>query len=750
MSYGQPRDLSAFSLLELFCAEADSQIGILTDGLLALDRNAQNPKALEPLMRAAHSIKGAAAVVNLEQVVQLAHEMENCIVATQQGRVLLTPDSIDALLAGVDIISQVTRLNADAATPWFEQHRPKIQAVIQAISAIHGLAEAGHTTQPHMDTSAMKASAVDSDETAYPRQAQAMRVGVENFDRLLSLASESLVATHMLHPALQSLRRFKKMQNALLAAVDDLHQIIATSGSHQRIKDKSLNVLEKITPLKPLLEQHLSELETCERRLLGASQTTLDEVVALRMRPFSEGVQAFPRMVRDLGRSLGKEVRLDISGLDTPVDREILSALESPLNHLLRNALDHGIESPQQRQTSGKPSEGVIRLDARHSAGTLVIHVSDDGQGIDPEKIRRRVVERNMATGAMADAMSEAELLDFLILPGFSLKDTVSELSGRGVGLDIVHDALRRHGGKLRLESKPGQGLHIYITLPVTQSVVRALIFAVAGEAYAIPIVLIERVLRIERASIHLLENKPFFTLDGEHVGLVSAAQLLELPGERHDDAELSVVVIGSGKQRYALTVDAVIGEKNLVLQPIDAMFGKLRDVSAASLLDDGSPVLILDVADLLQSVEKLLDEGKLRQLPDADAAGSRPAKQVLVVDDSLTVREMERQLLLARGFAVDVAVDGMDGWNAVRSKDYHLVITDIDMPRMDGIELVTLIKKDLRLHQLPVMIVSYKDRPEDRARGISAGADYYLTKGSFHDQTLLEAVIDLIGESTS
>lgn len=749
MSNNTPRDLSAFSLLELFCIEADSQIKILTDGLLALDRNGQDAKALEPLMRAAHSIKGAAAVVNLEPVVQLAHEMENCIVAVQAGRLLLTPDCVDTLLAGVDIISRVTRLDTDAVTHWFEQQRAEIAAVIAGIAAIS--VSAMPVADDRAAPPAPEAMAVVAPtETADLRQTQAMKVSVENFDRLLSLASESLVAVHMLHPVLQSMRRFKKMQDMLLAAVDDLHQSIAAAGSPDRIHDKSLQVWERITPLKPLLVQHLSELEACERRLLAASQTTLDDVVALRMRPFSDGVQAFPRMVRDLARSLGKEVRLEILGQHTQVDREILSALESPINHLLRNALDHGIEPPRQRLAAGKAPEGVIRLDARHRAGMLVIHVSDDGRGIDPARIRRCIVGRNMATEAMAAAMSEAELLEFLLLPGFSLKDVVSELSGRGVGLDILHEAVRQHYGKVRLESVPGKGFHAYITLPVTQSVVRALIIDIGGEAYAIPIPLIERVLRIDRASIHLLEDKPFFTLDGEHVGLVSAAQLLELSGERSDAAELSAVLIGSGARRYALTVNAVLGEKNLVVQPIDTMLGKLRDVAAAALLDDGSPVLILDVADLLQSIEKLLDEGKLCRLEAADPAGAHRVKRVLVVDDSLTVREMERQLLLARGFAVDVAVDGVDGWNAVRSQSYDLVITDIDMPRMDGIELVTLIKKDLRLHKLPVMIVSYKDRPEDRARGISAGADYYLTKGSFHDQTLLEAVTDLIGESVA
>jgi two-component system, chemotaxis family, sensor histidine kinase and response regulator WspE len=750
----KPRDLSAFSLFDLFRVDADSQCQILTDGLLALDRNTHNPKALESLMRAAHSIKGAAAVVGLDPVVQLAHEMESCFVAVQDELMQLTPDSVDALLAGVDLILQIARTEAEAANGWLLQHQAKIDEVLAAIAGIPESATREKTKQP-VTAQEIKVSAeaeIFSEGTAKEnsRLPQAMKVSVENFDRLVSLASESLVAANTLHPMLLSMRRFKRMQESLLASLDDLHQSCGSAASSERIKEKSFDVRQKGGQLKPLLLQHIAELESCERRLLAVSRSMLDEVLALRMRPFGNGVQAFPRMVRDLARSLGKEVRLEISGQDTKIDSEILSRLESPVNHLLRNAIDHGMESPEERQAAGKPREGVIRMEARHRAGVLNIHISDDGRGVDLEKIRGAIVRRNMASEAMAAAMSTAELLDFLMLPGFSLKETISELSGRGVGLDVVDDIVRQHYGKVRLESEYGRGFITHITLPVSQSVVRALIFDVSGEPYALPISLVERVIKIDRTSIHLLEDKPFFTLNGEHVGLVSADQLLELPGELTNDAELPVVVIASGVRRYGLMVDSVIGEKNLVVQPTEPIFGKLRDISAAAFLDDGAPVLILDVVDLLQSIEKLLGEGKLRQLSGANQTRGHRAKHVLVVDDSLTVREMERQLLLARGFAVDVAVDGMDGWNAVRSNKYDLVITDIDMPRMDGIELVTLIKQDLRLHELPVMVVSYKDRPEDRARGISAGADYYLTKGSFHDQTLLEAVVDLIGESNS
>jgi two-component system sensor histidine kinase and response regulator WspE len=354
-----------------------------------------------------------------------------------------------------------------------------------------------------------------------------------------------------------------------------------------------------------------------------------------------------------------------------------------------------------------------------------------------------------MASSDMAASLSQEELLEFLFLPAFSLKTSASTISGRGVGLDIVQQTIREQNGTVAIESVPGAGFRTSITLPLTQSIIRALVVDIEGEPYAMPITKVERVLKVDPADIHTLEGKQFVASGGEHLGLVVAAQVLELGPGANAAGELPVVVIGTGARRYGLVVDAIRAELSLAVQPLDPIFGKLPDISAAALLDDGAPVVILDVPDLLLSIDKLLGEGGLRQLSGGGAQGRRRAKRILVVDDSLTVREMERKLLHGRGYEVDIAVDGIDGWNVVRANDYDLVITDVDMPRMDGIELVTLIKNDVRLHALPVMIVSYKDRPEDRARGMTAGADYYLTKGSFHDETLLDAVLDLIGEAS-
>jgi two-component system, chemotaxis family, sensor histidine kinase and response regulator WspE len=751
MTGGDNKDYSGFSLLELFRSEAESQVQVLTDGLLALERNAQDLAAIEPLMRAAHSLKGAARIVDLDDVERLAHAMEDCFVAAQKGKLRLNKQRIDRLLAGIDLISRISSLSEAEAPAWLEANKLKTG---ELLVGVYDAADPGKLNDEEPAAVAPVAPPVPSRraedlDPASARDEQVLRVNVRNFDRLLSLASECRVTANALQPFLQAMRHFKKRQQEMFSALDQLAQELSLVGADESLREKIQVIRNKSDPLKHALVERLADIEAYERRLMAGSQEMLDEVLTLRMRPFRDGVQAFPRMVRDLARSLGKDVRLEIVGEDTLVDRDILARMESPLNHILRNAVDHGMETPGERRAAGKPAEGTIRLEARHSAGMLAIQVSDDGRGVDVAVIRKKIAERKMASPQMAAEMSTDELLDFLFLPAFSLKETTSEVSGRGVGLDVVHATVRQLYGAIRLDTELGKAFRTHITLPLSQSVVRAVVVEIAGEAYAAPVAKIERVMTVAPEEIHILEDRQFFTFGNSHIGLVSAAQLLELDAAPPATGALSVIVIGTAQRRYALAVDRIIGEKNLAVQPIDAIFGKVRDISAAAVLDDGTPALILDIADLLVSIDKLLSEGGLHRLQQSDQAdGKARTKRILVVDDSLTVREMERKLLLSHGFDVSVAVDGMDGWNAVRSGDFDLLITDVDMPRMDGIELVTLIKKDARLQNLPVMIVSYKDRPEDRSRGVTAGADYYLTKGSFHDETLLEAVFDLIGDA--
>ncbi len=543
--------------------------------------------------------------------------------------------------------------------------------------------------------------------------------------------------------------RLKRLQSDVMESLHGLRESLQTSRVSERADGQMNSAIEKLMECREFLSERMADLEVYDRRSSNLSNRLYLEVLQCRMRPFEDGVRRLPRMVRDLARSLGKQVRLEIAGEHTQVDRDILEKLETPLTHLLRNAVDHGCESAAERQRAGKSMECTIRVEARHRAGMLMIVVSDDGPGIEPERLREAIVQKKLINRNVVEKMSETELLEFLLLPGFTMRETVTEISGRGVGLDVVQNMVKSVRGSVRIGNQPGKGMRFQLQLPLTLSVLRTLLVEVGDDPYAIPLSQISRTLKLPREIVEVLEGRHHFSLDGRQVGLLSAHQVLDCGEPRDLGGELPVVVMGDRMARYGMVVDRFLGERELVVQTLDSRLGKVRDISAGSLMEDGSPVLIVDVEDMLVSIEKLVSSGRLNKVhSDAGQLAAKPGKRVLVVDDSLTVRELQRKLLAGRGYAAEVAVDGMDGWNAVQSGNYDLVITDVDMPRVDGIELATLIKRDPRFASLPVVIVSYKDREEDRLRGLEAGADYYLTKGGFHDETLLQAVVDLIGEA--
>lgn len=750
-----PDQMRDASLLDLFRLEAEAQKQVLDTGLLILERDPTNASQLEACMRAAHSLKGAARIVGLDHGVQIAHAMEDLLVAAQEGLLRLLPDHIDALLQGSDLLLRIGQAQQDA------ELEARVETVTTRLQVLLGNAVPALRVQPGESAAFVaEAKPVSLPETPTPtaappaepvadeRISRVLRVSAERFDHLIDLSGKSLVDFQRTKPLNDSLHRLKRQQESARRTLESLREhLLGTvlDASAQALFAESRNLLIEC---QQQLQAHQELFDDFVWYGGQRTQQLYDLALASRMRPFADVLTGHTRMLRDLGRSLGKQVRLEIEGENTQVDRDVLERLEAPLTHLLRNAVDHGIEPPALRARKGKPEEGVVQLRARHHAGMLVLEVSDDGAGIDLERVAQAVIKRRFATAEQVEQMTEDELLAFLFLPGFSMSQQVTEVSGRGVGLDVVQHEIRRMRGNVRLLQNPDQGCLFHLELPLTLSVVRALVVTIGGEAYAFPLAQIERMLRLPRSAIVQLEGRQHFWLEDEHVGLISAAQLLRCNEKQGDDDSIPIVLIRDREQYHGLAVEAFLGEFTLVLMPLDGRLGKVRDVAAGALLHDGTPVLILDVDDLLNSVSKLLDTGHLERVDHASHARQTVSKRVLVVDDSLTVRELERKLLLSRGYQVSVAVDGMDGWNALRAETFDLLITDIDMPRMDGIELVTLVRQDPRLRSLPVMVVSYKDREEDRRRGLEAGADYYLAKASFHDEALLDAVQTLIGEA--
>lgn len=776
MTPDQMRDASLF---ELFTLEAEAQTQVLSAGLLALERNPTQADQLEACMRAAHSLKGAARIVGVNAGVSVSHVMEDCLVSAQEGRLHLLPEHIDALLMGTDLLMRIATPGASVPQADVDGYvalmnnmvsdDPAMKAMLvpTALPSLEDILLANAQSlvtslQSAQDSAAEELAAAIVEPVPDPALKadgpgerrvvetgeRVLRVTAERLNNLLDLSSKSLVETQRLKPYLAAMQRVKRTQTGATRALDSLEALLGanTDPDAQKALDEARRLLGEA---QHLLIQQTADLDEFGWQSSQRAQLLYDTALACRMRPFADVLVGQARMVRDLGRSLGKQVRLEIDGEKTQVDRDVLEKLEAPLTHLLRNAVDHGIELPEQRVAIGKPAEGLIKLKASHQAGLLVVELIDDGAGVDLERLRLNIIERKLSPAETAAQLSEEELLSFLFLPGFSMRDKVTEVSGRGVGLDAVQHMVRQLRGGVELDQRAGKGSRFHLEVPLTLSVVRSLVVDVGGEAYAFPLAHIERMRDVRADEIVQLEGRQHFWHEERHVGLVAATQLLNRPASQHSEDVLKVVVIRERDAVYGVAVERFIGERTLVVLPLDPRLGKVQDISAGALLDDGSAVLIIDVEDMLRSVEKLLNTGRLERIDRRSRqADTRVRKRVLVVDDSLTVRELERKLLLSRGYEVAVAVDGMDGWNALRGEDFDLLITDIDMPRMDGIELVTLVRRDSRLQSLPVMVVSYKDREEDRRRGLDAGADYYLAKASFHDDALLDAVVELIGDA--
>jgi two-component system, chemotaxis family, sensor histidine kinase and response regulator WspE len=789
------------TLLELFRMEAERCAALLGERLVALDTQGPDSAVWEEVMRATHSLKGAARIVDLGAVAALAHMLEDCFVAAQNGALVLSSSDIDLLLLAVDAIARAGQADAqgtpaepDEIEAAARELTPRLSALAHpaanpspnapapsaapprspslslppalgnaaapssaAVLAIHSQPE--RTSSSLALTFVPSATALASERTNEPVQPtttllapqrtsqrapeRVLRIAAESIRQLMGLASESLVESRRMTALTPVLQRVKKRQTALSELLETIDRRAGDDATRALVEEAKQEARECMR----MLSEHGAELDGYTRRAEELGERLYRTALKSQMRPFADGAQGFPRLVRDGGRQLGKRARLELVGRDTEVDRDALDKLEAPINHLLRNSLDHGIEAAQERLALGKPEVALVQIEARHHAGMLSITVSDDGRGIDLEVIRQRAIVARSLSPAIAANLSRAELYEFLFLPGFSTAEVVSEISGRGVGLDVVKSAVDALGGTVRISSELGRGTSFHLLLPVTRSVIRALVATVDGDAYAFPLLRIERIERIPESAIKTLENRRYALIDGRPVVLVGVRHLLGLP-EAKKQSDVNVVVVGDRKQRCGVVVDELRGEHDLVVRPLDPRLGKVQDVTAAAVLMDGSIALIADVDDIVRSAERLLQPGEAAASAPA-AASATARKRVLVVDDSIAVREAQRQLLVNRGYLVDVAVDGVDGLNSARRVHYDLIISDIDMPRMNGFDLVRSIKQDAKLNAIPVVIVSYKDRDEDRLRGLEVGASCYLSKSSFHDDTLARAVSDLIGEAT-
>lgn len=742
---------------ELFSQECETNAATLSEGLLQLEQEPDQPHLLHQLMRAAHSMKGAARAIGLDSTVAMAHASEDQIERALRSQTLLGPDLIDALLASTDLLRRIgTAVVSGKNMP----DDPVIMGCAERISRA-GLESVFATgVEGPMTDSTRFTESAQTDPARLPgtetaahgaspgADSRVLRIRAGQLSRLVALSAELVVESQQAHELAASLQRMRTMQAAIADLLDDLQQMIAAQplahAMRSRIQDARVQMNDlRVTggEWSQRFEQHAWRNEELSTRL---HREALDS----RMRPVSDGFASLPRLVHDVARRLGKQAVLNITGETNRIDRDILERIDAPLNHLVRNALDHGLEKPAARREAGKPERGVLAIEVRSSSGYLDIAVSDDGAGIDLDKVRTRVVELGLAAPDVVNHLPEDRLLDYLFVSGFSTAEQVTEISGRGVGLAVVRSVMRDIGGSVSIDTSRHRGARFQLRVPISRAVLRAIVVSIAGEPHAFSLTRVDRLERIEANDVQFAEGHRYIVLDGRTISLVSTCEVLGLGPSPAPSPSLDVVVVSDFGQSIGFVVDSVIGEQEMVLLPLDPRLGRVPNLGAAAILPDGRPVMVIDAEDLVRSVLQGHDGQGGSGTAASGSASTFSSRRILVVDDSATIREMERELLERHGYDVASAANGMEAWTCLRQAEFGLVVTDVDMPLLDGIGLIHSIRQDARLQHLPVIVVSYRASAEERQRGLEAGANLYLTKSDYSEATLLESIAALLGES--
>ncbi len=752
-------------LMATFQAELEEHLNTLNRGLLALEQNVppgERDALLADMFRAAHSLKGAAAAVKVADIQTIAHRLEDVLAGIRRGEVPPTPDVLDRLFPALDAINEAMaahqrggRLPAQA----------RDQLLARLASVLGGELQQDDRGGDPTDSSASR--------PAFPHARalsveESIRVATTKLDALMASGGELLVVRMRTAQHLDELRalqrhisRWGKRWRQVQVAYHRLqrHALVihdsasrANGAGRKRFSQDMTSLLEFLTAN----EQHLKSLErdlsglvkrfATDYNYLSLLTDELNQGVrGVRMLPVATLWEAFPRMVRDLARERDKAVTLEFEGSETEVDRQVLEIMRDPLIHLLRNAVDHGIESPQVREAAGKSRAGTIRLAAAQKGNTVVLEVADDGAGIDAQAVRRAAVKRGLLTAEEASDLSYQETLKLIFRSEFSTQSRATDLSGRGVGLDVVRKGLERLQGLVDVDTAPGKGTTFTLTLPLTLTTSQVLLVTAGGQTLALPTTTVERILRVDPAEIGHIEGKPAISVNGRPLPLVPLAPMLNLPtAELHQapGRKIPVVVVGVAERRVPFQVDELHSAEEVLVKGLGRQLKRVRNVAGASILGTGRVVVVLNVADLVNSAESIPAVSQ----ESLGVVGEPGRKRILVVDDSLTTRVLEKSILENAGYDVLLAGDGEEAWALVQSEPLDAIVADIDMPGMDGFALTEKVKQSDRFKETPVVLVTSLESPQGKIRGMEAGADAYITKGTFDQQELLETLERLTG----
>jgi chemotaxis protein histidine kinase CheA len=723
-------------LVATFRQEVEDRLAALCDGLLQLERHPQPRQAIDALYRDAHTIKGSARMLGLDSLVDVAHRSEDLLKAIKDGRFGPRQDLIDLLLA----VAEGLRRGLPGA------ERPIADTELTALNEALDQALAGQDPiiVPSLMTTPTEDDADDGWDAGRSRAGNLVKIPVRRVHSLLDVVGEAELETRRVEHHTFELSGLVAEQ---LRVARGLRQ---AAGNDAGIPTEVSQSLHSLVALADQAQASAREL----RGSLEDAQNRLSQVregaMGLAMVPVRKVVTHFRQLAREVARETGKEVNLRLVGEDVELDARVLDAVADALSHLVTNAVDHGCETPQERLAAGKSAQATVTVSARAAGSTVVIEVADDGYGIDEEDIRASAVEKGLLTPEAV--VTGQPLLALLFHPGFSTRDEITSTSGRGVGLDVVRTAAEDLGGTVEIDTEPGRGTTFVMTLPVTLGVMRCLVARIGEERYAVPVTNVVETLSLTDVSTSTVAGAPVIVRHGSTVPLADLGSALGVPGER--DARVAVVVrYGGAGEQLAWAVDALEGELEMVVKDLGGFLGRLPSVGGGTMASDGSVMLLVDVREL--AVEQLSAGVTYDvQAPSRRTSGADPHPQVtrnrkprvMVVEDSVGVRELQRVILEGAGYDVITAVDGADGASRLTGDPVDLVLSDVEMPGMDGFTLTRQIRKARGWESVPVVIMTSRGDDADKRAGLDAGADAYLLKSEFDQTQLVETVRRLVG----
>lgn len=700
---------------------------------------------LDEAFRCAHSLKGAARVANIHGVDNIAESLDRVLSRVRRGRVALERALISDV--GCALQTLVDCMTAPA--------RAGEQEVDDMVARLDRWAGADAEGQKPMDQTplagATPAGGAVPAKSAEPPTAplETVRLNAENLDRLIESSGELLSEGLKQDLVAQELAAL----NRQIAVLDSQWQTVKNAAGAARNLpanadcSRIVRAIDLVDHQLHTISRHARSLRLLQKQSAWSLRLAGDQlqrdVRRTRMLPAECVFQGFRKLVRDLARDEGKQVDFRVEGFEVEADRAVLQALKDPLMHALRNAVSHGIEPPQERQNRGKPATGSVSLAVETEGNRLTIVVEDDGRGIDLARTAQIASRRQLLPAGEAATASAQELTRVLFQPGVSTATAVTELSGRGIGLSVVHEAVTRLQGEVELRPGESGGAVLWLSVPLAVSTHRLLLASCCGQTFAIPLYGIACLERLRRSDVVSIEGRPMVLVDGQLTPLATLAQLIDVHDENAggETAPLSVIILQSGRKRVAVTVDALLAERDALIKSLGPPLESLSKFSGGILLEDGTVALVLNPAELVQSFRP----SQRAPLQAVKAGQAKQPPSILVVDDSFTTRTLETSILETHGYRVRVAVDGIEALAQLRSEKADLVITDIQMPRLDGFGLLEEIRNDSRLSGTPVIVVSSVDQRDDQQRGLDLGADAYIVKRKFDHQELLQTIEQIL-----